>query len=86
MTVQDYHPRIPDPAVCRARVAQLTPAEWENLELLAAGYTVKEAFRARHVAERTFRNQLNTAFQRLDVQRLAQAFAVIRRAELEVMV
>lgn len=76
-----WHPRIPEPGVCRQRVDSLSLAEWATIERLALGFTVKEVAEARGVKAKTLYFQLGTAYEKLYVQCMTQAVIIFRRAE-----
>ncbi len=77
-----WAPWVPEPEVCAELISELSPAERHALELLAAGYTPKQAARVREVTEKTLRNTLNAVVRRLDVSSYTQGLIVLRRAEL----
>lgn len=79
-TVVPWAPWVPEPDVCAQRVAELSVSQRHILELLAAGYTPKQAARMRNGSEKTVRNLINQALHILDVPSYPQGLIVLNRA------
>ena len=68
---------VADPA--ESRLAELSPQESRILEHLVAGRTNKEIGRALNLSDKTVKNYLSNAFQKLRVGRRSHAAAIFRR-------
>lgn len=80
-TVVPWAPWVPEPEVCAQRVAELTLSQRHTLELLAAGYTPKQAARLRNNTLRTINHHLADVYRKLNVSSYAQGILVLHRAQ-----
>lgn len=76
----EWHPDIPSPNVCRARVAKLTPRQLEVLQLRARGWPISAIARRLGIQQKTAFSHLDFAFETLGVRPLVPALAVLARA------
>lgn len=80
-TAVPWAPWVPEPEVCAERVATLSVSQRHVLELLAAGYTPKQAARLRDVAPKTVENHVAKVLAALGVSSYAQGIVVLYRAQ-----